>query len=392
MSEERKAAQEQDWSAYRGVMIVIEHRRGAAKKVSWQLIGEGRKLADKLETSLLALVIGHDVEHLAAESIRYGADRVYLCQAPELLDYRTRPYSRVCLSAIHEIKPEIVLYGATATGRDLAGAIATHLPTGLTADCTELDVEPHPSRLLMASRPAFSEKMMATILCKQYRPQMATARAGVFQALAPDPERTGEVVHLEVREDYSNTAAQVIAFLEEKSSVNLEEADIIVAGGRGLGGPEGFGLLRELAEVLGGEVGATRAAVDAGWITHEHQIGQTGHTVRPKLYIAAGISGAVQHTVGMQGSDVIIAVNKDPQAPIFQIAHYAMAGDLFQIIPALTREFAKRRGVGQTLPGWTEADSGRVEDPPAASPQRAADSEAGIPDEAMTQTAAGRGV
>ena len=380
MSEERKAAQEQDWSAYRGVMIVIEHRRGAAKKVSWQLLGEGRKLADKLETSLLALIIGHDVEHLAAESIRYGADRVYLCQAPELLDYRTRPYSRVCLSAIHEIKPEIVLYGATATGRDLAGAIATHLPTGLTADCTELDVEPHPSRLLMASRPAFSEKMMATILCKQYRPQMATARAGVFQAMAPDPERTGEVVHLEVREDYSNTAAQVIAFLEEKSSVNLEEADIIVAGGRGLGGPEGFGLLRELAEVLGGEVGATRAAVDAGWITHEHQIGQTGHTVRPKLYIAAGISGAVQHTVGMQGSDVIIAVNKDSQAPIFQIAHYALAGDLFQIIPALTREFAKRRGA--VLPS-KEA---------AASPQRAADSEAGIPDEAMTQTAAGRGV
>lgn len=380
MSEERKAAQEQDWSAYRGVMIVIEHRRGAAKKVSWQLLGEGRKLADKLETSLLALVIGHDVEHLAAESIRYGADRVYLCQAPELLDYRTRPYSRVCLSAIDEIKPEIVLYGATATGRDLAGAIATHLPTGLTADCTELDVEPHPSRLLMASRPAFSEKMMATILCKQYRPQMATARAGVFQALAPDPERTGEVVHLEVREDYSNTAAQVIAFLEEKSSVNLEEADIIVAGGRGLGGPEGFGLLRELAEVLGGEVGATRAAVDAGWITHEHQIGQTGHTVRPKLYIAAGISGAVQHTVGMQGSDVIIAVNKDSQAPIFQIAHYALAGDLFQIIPALTREFAKRRGA--VLPSKDAA----------ASPQRAADTGAGIPDEAMTQTAAGRGV
>ncbi len=380
MSEERKAAQEQDWSAYRGVMIVIEHRRGSAKKVSWQLLGEGRKLADKLETSLLAMIIGHDVEHLAAESIRYGADRVYLCQAPELLDYRTRPYSRVCLSAIHEIKPEIVLYGATATGRDLAGAIATHLPTGLTADCTELDVEPHPSRLLMASRPAFSEKMMATILCKQYRPQMATARAGVFQALAPDPERTGEVVHLEVREDYSNTAAQVIAFLEEKSSVNLEEADIIVAGGRGLGGPEGFGLLRELAEVLGGEVGATRAAVDAGWITHEHQIGQTGHTVRPKLYIAAGISGAVQHTVGMQGSDMIIAVNKDPQAPIFQIAHYALTGDLFQIIPALTREFAKRRGA--VLPSKDAA----------ASPQRVADTEAGIPDEAMTQTAAGRGV
>lgn len=401
MSEEVKAAPEQDWSAYRGVMIVIEHRRGTAKKVSWQLLGEGRKLADKLETSLLALVIGDDVEHLAAESIRYGADRVYLYQAPELLDYRTRPYSRACLSAIHDIKPEIVLYGATATGRDLAGAIATHLPTGLTADCTELDVEPHPSRLLMASRPAFSEKMMATILCKQYRPQMATARAGVFQALAPDPERTGEVIRLEVREDYSHTAAQVIAFLEEKSSVNLEEADIIVAGGRGLGGPDGFGLLRELAEVLGGEVGATRAAVDAGWVAHEHQIGQTGHTVRPKLFIAAGISGAVQHTVGMQGSEVIVAINKDPAAPIFQIAHYALNGDLYQIIPALIRQCKERRGGLKELAGAEAAGGGRAgseaarggqADGPAGHPARAPERPAAIPDEAMTETAAGRGV
>lgn len=344
MAEERIATEQPDWSAYRGVMVVVEHRRGVAKKVSWQLLGEGRKLADKLEAPLLALVIGHQVEHLAKEAVAYGADRVYLCEAPEFEDYRTRPYSRVSLRAFHQVKPEIVLFGATATGRDLAGAIATHLPTGLTADCTELDVEPHPSRLLLASRPAFSEKMMATILCKQYRPQMATARAGVFQALPKDTARTGEIVRLEERMEESEIAAKVVNFIEEASHVNLEEAEIIVAGGRGLGGPEAFSLLKELADALGGEVGATRAAVDAGWIGHEHQIGQTGHTVRPKLYFAIGISGAVQHTVGMQSSDVIVSINKDPNAPIFQISHYAITGDLFQIVPAITKEVRERRG------------------------------------------------
>lgn len=350
MVDERIPQTEQpDWSAYRGVMIVVEQRRGVAKKVSWQLLGEGRKLADKLEVPLLALVIGHQIDHLAAEAVQYGADRVYVCEGLELLDYRTRPYSRVCLNVFEQVKPEIVLYGATATGRDLAGAIATHLPTGLTADCTELDVEAHPSRLLMASRPAFSEKMMATILCKQYRPQMATARAGVFQALPRDLKRTGEIIHVPVTEDYSNTAAQVVDFLEESSSVNLEEAEIIVAGGRGLGGAEAFTLLRELADALGGEVGATRAAVDAGWIGHEHQIGQTGHTVRPKLYFAIGIAGAVQHTVGMQSSDVIISINKDPEAPIFQISHYAITGDLFQVVPAITKEILERRGNLQAM-------------------------------------------
>ncbi|MGZ4032361.1 MAG: electron transfer flavoprotein subunit alpha/FixB family protein, partial [Tumebacillaceae bacterium] len=177
--EKKKPADMPDWSDYRGVMIVIEQRGGVGKKVSWQLLGEGRKLADKLEVDLIAMVIGHNVQNLAEEAIGYGADRVYISDAPELKDYRTRPYSRVCLKVIHDVKPEIVLFGATGTGRDLAGAIATHLPTGLTADCTILDVEPDPSRLLMASRPAFSEKMLATILCKQYRPQMATARAGV---------------------------------------------------------------------------------------------------------------------------------------------------------------------------------------------------------------------
>jgi electron transfer flavoprotein alpha subunit len=332
-----------DWSAYRGVMIYIEQRAGQAKNVSWQLLGEGRKLADKLEVDLMALVIGHSVQHLAKDAIAYGADRVYIADAPELKDYRTRPYSRVALNVIREVKPEIVLFGATATGRDLAGAIATHLPTGLTADCTILDVEPHPSRLLLASRPAFSEKMLATILCKQYRPQMATARAGVFEALPYDSSRQGAIFSVPSLMAEEEIETQVLQFIEATDRFNLEEAEIIVAGGRGLGGPEPFKMLQELADALGGVVGASRAAVDAGWITHKHQVGQTGYTVRPKLYIAVGISGAVQHLVGMQNSDCIIAINRDKDAPIFKVANYGIVGDLFKIVPALTEAVKAKR-------------------------------------------------
>ncbi|MBD1372903.1 electron transfer flavoprotein subunit alpha/FixB family protein [Hazenella sp. IB182357] len=332
-----------DWSNYRGVMVFVEQRESVAKPVSWQLLGAGKKLADKLEVPLMALVIGEHVENLADEAIGYGADQVYLCEGPELKDYRTRPYSRITLKLIENVKPEICLFGASATGRDLAGAIATHLPTGLTADTTELDVESHPSRLLLASRPAFSEKMMATILCKQYRPQMATARAGVFQALPRDASRTGKIIRIENPMKGEKIATQVMGFIEKQSGINLEEADIIVAGGRGLGGPEPFQMLQELADVLGGEVGASRACVDSGWIKHAHQVGQTGFTVRPKLYFAIGISGAVQHTVGMSNSDYIVAINKDPEAPIFQIAHYQIVGDLFQIVPALIDAFKQRK-------------------------------------------------
>ena len=345
MSDEEKVTIDDmpDWSAYRGVLIVVEQRDGEAKKVSWQLLGQGKKLADKLEVPLMALVIGHNVNHLAKEAGYYGADQVYLCDEPELKDYRTRPYSRVCLKFIHEYKPEIVLFGATATGRDLAGAIATHLPTGLTADTTELDVEPHPSRLLLASRPAFSEKMLATILCKQYRPQMATARAGVFQEWPRDANREITPVKIEFKMDETEIATKVLEFITETSSINLEEAEIIVAGGRGLGGPDAFSLLKDLADALGGVVGASRAAVDAGWIKHEHQVGQTGYTVRPKLYFAIGISGAVQHTVGMANSELIVAINRDADAPIFNFAHYGIVGDLFKILPAITEQVKQKR-------------------------------------------------
>lgn len=340
-----------DWSAFRGVLIVVEQRDGVAKPVSWQLLGEGKKLAIKLETTLMALVIGHEVEHLAQEAMYYGADEVYVCDAAELKSYRTRPYSRVCLKMIHEFRPEIVLFGATATGRDLAGAIATHLPTGLTADTTELDVEPHPSRLLLASRPAFSEKMMATILCKQYRPQMATARAGVFLAQPRDTTRQAPIIRIQNEMREEDIATRVIDFIMETGTINLEEAEVIVAGGRGLGGPEPFAMLKELADALGGVVGASRAAVDAGWIDHEHQVGQSGQTVRAKLYFAIGISGAVQHTVGMQSSDVIVAINKDENAPIFQFAHYSIVGDLFKIVPAITEAVKSKRGLFATVGG-----------------------------------------
>jgi electron transfer flavoprotein alpha subunit len=341
---DKPSAEEQtpDWSAYRGVMIVVEQRAGVAKKVSWQLIGEATRLAKKLDTEVLALVIGANVGHLAGEAIARGADKVYVCDSPELAQYRTRPYSRVCLHVIETVKPEIVLMGATYTGRDLAGAVATHLPTGLTADSTQLDVDEN--RLLLASRPAFSEKMLATILCKQYKPQMATARAGVFMALTPDPSRKGEIIPVPPQMPESEIATQVLDFLEQTDRVNLEDAEVIVAGGRGLGGPGPFALLQEMADALGGVVGASRVAVEAGWISHDHQVGQTGTTVRPKLYFAIGISGAVQHLVGMQNSDVIVAINRDPEAPIFKVAHYGIVGDLFQIVPAITKAVRERKG------------------------------------------------
>lgn len=349
---------EVDWSQYRGLMVVLEQRDGMAKNVSWQLLGEGRRLADQLDTDLLAVVMGENIHHIAELAIAYGADRVYECDHAELHAYRTRPYSRVCLEVIHDYKPEIVLFGATSTGRDLAGAIATHLPTGLTADCTQLEVDEN--RLLYATRPAFSEKMVATILCKQFKPQMATARPGVFKALQPDATRTGEIIPVPYPLENQHIATQVLDFIEDVNRIDLESADVIVAGGRGVGGPEGFVLLKELADALGGVVGASRVAVEAGWIGHAHQVGQTGNTVRPKLYIAAGISGAIQHVVGMQNADCIIAINKDAQAPIFQVAHYGIVGDLFDVIPAMTAAIRSRKGLAGVERGERMTSGGRT--------------------------------
>lgn len=336
---------------YEGIMVWVEHRGGVAKSVSWQLIGQARRMAEKLGTQVFALVQGYQVEHLAQEAIYHGADRVYLVDHPVLKDYRTRPYSVSTLEAIRYAKPEIVLIGATYQGRDLAGAVATHLPTGLTADTTMLDVEPNPSRLLLASRPAFSEKLMATILCKKYKPQMATARPGIFEALPRDTSRTGEIIPLPFTMTEEEIATKVLEFFQDKNRVNLEDAQVIVAGGRGLGGPEGFKVLQQLADALGGVVGASRPCCDLGWISHDHQVGQTGKTVRPKLYIAVGISGAVQHTVGMSNSDVIVAINRDPNAPIFNVAHYGIVGDWQQVVPELIRVVSSGRPLAAVTGG-----------------------------------------
>ncbi|MBE3583294.1 MAG: electron transfer flavoprotein subunit alpha [Limnochordaceae bacterium] len=317
-----------------------------AASVSWELLGKGRELANDLGVPLSALVLGEHVDAIAQQAIAYGADKVYVVDHPVLRIYRNGPYARAIVDLVRKEKPEILLMGATTLGRDLAGSVATVLETGLTADCTELKIN-RGERLLEASRPAYGGSIMATILCRDRRPQMATVRPRVFAAPAADLERTGQVVRVPFEMKEEEVGVRVLEFIREaQSTVHLQDAQVIVAGGRGLGGPKGFELLQELADVLGGVVGASRPCVDAGWISPDHQVGQTGKTVRPRLYIAAGISGAVQHLVGMQTSDCIVAINKDPDAPIMKIADYRIVGDLYEIIPALLAELKASRAAG----------------------------------------------
>jgi len=332
---------EVDLSAYQGVWVWVEQFNSEAGSISWEMVGQGRTLADELETDLTACVLGHNVEEIAKQAIEYGADRVLLVDDPTLEAYRTEPYTAVLVGLVQEYKPEIFLLGASARGRDLAGAVATELRTGLTADCTGLTIEPETSNLLQ-TRPAFGGNIMATIICPNYRPQMSTVRHRVFEMPNPDPNRTGEIVRKSAILSESDIASKVVDFIVQEGDVNLADAMIIVSGGRGVKGPEGFEPIRELAAVLGGAMGASRAAVDAGWIPYAHQVGQTGRTVRPDLYIACGISGAIQHLAGMQTSRVIVAINKDPEAPIFNVADYGIVGDLFEIVPMLTEAFKKR--------------------------------------------------
>ena len=331
-----------DLEAYRGVGIFIEQHGGQAAPVAWELAGIGRVLADKLGVELIGFVAGHQVEAVAREAVERGCDRVILMDHPALAVYRNEAYSRVLTPAIRQVKPEIFLLGATSTGRDLAGTIATTLQTGLTADCTQLDVDPE-TRLLDAIRPAFLEKQLAVILCKKHRPQMATVRPKMMEPAPRQPGRSGEIVRFPVDLDERSLRTQVLGVIDEPDpQAQLERADVVVAGGRGFQDPKNLKLLFDFAEVVGGVVGASRAIVDAGWIGREHQVGQTGLTVRPKVYFAFGISGAIQHTVGMQNAELIVAVNKDPQAPIFKVADFGVVGDLFQILPALQEELARR--------------------------------------------------
>ena len=332
-----------DLDAYQGVWFWAEQFEGQAGSISWEMAGKGRELADQLGVSLTACVLGDNVEHIAQEAIAYGADRVFLVEDPTLARYRTDPYAAVMVDLVERHKPEILIMGASSRGRDLAGSIATRLVTGLTADCTGLDIDPETLQLRQ-TRPAFGGNIMATILCPNHRPQMATVRHRVFEVPEKDDSREGQIVREQALMSEEAIVTKVIDFLVQEEDVNLADARIIVSGGRGVKGPEGYEPIRELAHVLGGAVGASRAAVDAGWIPYAHQVGQTGRTVRPDLYIACGISGAIQHLAGMRTAKVIIAINRDPEAPIFDVAHYGIVGDLFQVVPALTEAFRKKMG------------------------------------------------
>jgi electron transfer flavoprotein alpha subunit len=322
-----------------GVWVFIEVNDGSIEGVSLELLGAGRKLADKLEVPLSGVMLGEGVMPLANEVIYAGADQVYVVDHPVLKNYRTESYMKgVCILA-EKYKPEIFLYGATPNGKDLASAVATDLSTGLTADTTMLDVDVE-KRLLEASRPAFGGNIMATILCKKHRPQMATVRPKVMKALESDESRKGIIIEeeLELREEDMRTKVlKIVKDVTKKAS--LAEAHVIVAGGKGLGDIQGFQLIHELAEVIGASVGGTRDVVEAGWLKHEQQIGQTGETVTPKIYFAIGISGAIQHVEGMKNSELIIAINKDANAPIFDVATYGIVGDAMEIVPKLIKQF-----------------------------------------------------
>jgi electron transfer flavoprotein alpha subunit len=332
-----------------GVWVFVEQNQGEAHPVSWELLGVGRTLADDLATELCAFVLGADVAAVAQQAFGYGADKVYLVDNPVLARYRTKPYLDATVALIRKHRPEVVLMGATGLGRDLAGAVATQLEAGLTADCTGLAVD-RQRRLLEQTRPAFGGNIMATILTETARPQMASVRPYVMPRPAFQPGRTGPVIAepLALDEDQITTKVLEVIPLVSEGVVDIAAADILVSGGRGMMAAENFHVLEELAQVLGGAVSATRGAVSAGWMPHGRQVGQTGKTVKPRLYVACGISGAIQHLVGMQDSDRIIAINKDPSAPIFEVAHLGIVGDALQIVPALTEKI--RQSKAQLVP------------------------------------------
>ncbi len=338
---ETEGPQEMPIGAHSGVWVFAEQRGGKVSSVAYELLGAGRRIADGRGTELSAVLLGAS-ESEAQELVRWGADRVYLSNNALHEGFNDELYADLLSLLIKEHRPEIVLAGATPIGRSFFPRVAARLRTGLTADCTSLEIDSETGNLIQI-RPAFGGNIMASILCPHNRPQMATIRPRVMKRGTYKEGRNGEIIHIEAEGLVSRT--RIIETVKEVSdiTVNLHEADIIVSGGRGLGDPKGFKLLGELAEILGGALGASRAAVDEGWIPYRHQVGQTGKTVCPKIYIACGISGAVQHLVGMQSSDIIIAINKNPEAPIFNVASYGLVGDVYEIVPMLIRKIKEAK-------------------------------------------------
>lgn len=325
---------------FRGILVFIEQHGNRLVGVGLELLGEGRRLASKINGEVSAVILGDEIGGLSDQLISYGADRVYVASYPLLKDYQGDIYTQILVDLIRSIRPEIVLIGATDVGRVLAPRLAARLRTGLTADCTALSID-EDGRLLQ-TRPAFGGNIMAQIITPSCRPQMATIRPRVMEKPRMDPRRKGEVIEItpQIREGEIRTRILEIVS-DPVRQVSLEEADIIVAGGRGLGRPENFGLIKELAQVLGGAVAGSRAVVDEGWISHTHQVGQTGKTVSSRLYIACGISGAIQHLVGIKTCECIVAINKDPNAPIFDVATYGIVADLFEVLPILIEEIKR---------------------------------------------------
>ncbi len=323
------------------VFVFIEQRDSEIQKVGLELIGKARELAKDLEQNVVGILLGNKITDKAQDIISFGADTVIVVDDPILGEYMTEPYAKVFDRIVKEFEPEIILYGATSIGRDLAPRVAARIHTGLTADCTKLEINPE-NKLLMMTRPAFGGNIMATIICENYRPQMATVRPGVMKACERDDERKGEIKPFLVEFDDSDKTVTIREVLKaSKKNVDITEASILVSGGRGIGNKESFNMLKELADVLGGEVSSSRANVDAGWIEQSRQVGQTGKTVRPDLYMACGISGAIQHLAGMEDSEYIIAINKSETAPIFEVADLGIVGDVRAIIPKLTEVIKK---------------------------------------------------
>ncbi len=336
----------EDLRSYRGVWVYAEWREGEVHKVSHELLSAGRVLADKRGVELNAILLGSGIDDgIAEELISYGAEVVYVVDRPELAHFTDERYSKCIVELVRRKRPEILLAGATSMGRSFIPRVAASLQTGLTADCTELDISDE--GLLLQTRPAFGGNIMATIICPNRRPQMATVRPKVMKPVKR-PALKGRVERMELPDECFKAKVEVLEVIAEKDqTAKLTEADVIVSGGRGLRKGDNFSLIEELVQLVGGAVGASRGAVEEGWIAPSHQVGQTGRTVAPTLYMAVGISGAIQHLVGMQGSQVIVAVNKDPHAPIFDVATYGVVADLFEFVPALVKRIKRERGVSQ---------------------------------------------
>jgi len=336
-------------SAENSVMVYIQQSGGKAAEVSLELVSKARELAGKLNVGVSAAIFGENVAGEVSRLASIGADTVYLTEAPRLANYAPLPYSKLMIQAISECKPQIVLFGATSEGRDLAPRIASNLNVGLTADCIDLQIGDYTEKetvyknILCQIVPAFGGNIIATIISPTKKPQMATVREGVMRLNKPDPSRKAETVRIATKLEAEDFSSEIISRVLEEKNVDLKKAEIIVAGGMGVGNKKNFALIHELAKTLGGEVGATRPAVDQGFIGRDHMIGQTGTTVRPKLYIACGISGAIQHRSGMDASSRIIAINSDPSAPIFGIAHYGIVGDLNEVIPMMIKAYKGTR-------------------------------------------------